>query len=112
MILTKTVDLGQLKTELAAAGITTNALSTTSVTKPPARTLGIPGDTLYTYDAAGAPCELPKGALVVLAAHVPIMLTTPDNELDTAIKASSTLTELKDALLGSGGGRVKARTKV
>ena len=64
MIITKVVNLGQLQTELAAAGVTVNALGTT-------------GDDLFTYDKQGVPCELPDGAAAVVAAHVPKVDTTP-----------------------------------
>lgn len=54
----KRVDLGQLQTELATAGITANGLGTS-------------GDDLHTYDSKGVPIDLPAGATAVIAAHVP-----------------------------------------
>src|SRR5262245_20866637 len=55
----KRVDLGQLQTELEAAGI------------PVEYGLGTADDYLYEYDAEGAPVELPAEAQPVVDAHVP-----------------------------------------
>lgn len=44
-----------------------------------------------------------------LAVEQAMPVTDPDDELAAAIAAATTITQLKAALLGSRGGRVKAR---
>lgn len=54
----KRVELVQLQQEMIAAGVQVSALGTT-------------GDDLHTYDQNGAAIDVPGGAAVVVAAHVP-----------------------------------------
>lgn len=54
----KAIDFEQLKAELTAAGVSVTGLGTN-------------GDNLITYDAAGAPADLPQAATAVVAAHTP-----------------------------------------
>lgn len=63
----KRVVLSQLEAELTAAGVAVP------------HHLGLAGDDLHTYDAAGAAAELPAGAAAVVAAHVPPPLPTSPN---------------------------------
>lgn len=65
MIVTKRLDLPLLSQQLTATGVPHTALGT-SVPEPSPAT---PGD-LFTYDATGAPVELPPEAGPVVEAHV------------------------------------------
>ncbi len=91
-----TVDLIQLKAELAAAGVPVNAL-------------GTDGDTIHTYDETGAIVDLPPAAAAVIAAHQPpAPPDSPDfggdaqNEREFATVAAQAVTNLRGYLaLGS-----------
>lgn len=58
MKINKECDLAKLEQELAAAGITHNALGTS-------------GDELFTYSEIGERMELPPEAQAVIDAHIP-----------------------------------------
>jgi hypothetical protein len=86
------VDLEQLKTELATAGVAVTALGTI-------------GDTLVTYDASGAPADLPPAANAVVAAHTPS--TALRDQLVSALTSSvgvglTTLTQAQRLALVAG----------
>ncbi|MPZ68610.1 MAG: hypothetical protein GEU71_03685 [Actinobacteria bacterium] len=87
-----TWNLNQLERELEAAGVEVRGLGTAH--DPPR---------LITWNEKGELIDLPPEAQPVIEAHVPQETPSPDEQLDAAIAAATTLAELKAALRGESG---------